>query len=68
MADPAGDESSRPGCATQYIDEPLTNGDYAPLALRSKDGGALVFFATRHFGEADRRGRGGGRVPTPNKG
>lgn len=41
--------ASRPGLATQYIDEPLTEGDYAPLALRTKDGGAMVFFTTRHF-------------------
>ncbi|MEU9338955.1 hypothetical protein AB0D49_38410 [Streptomyces sp. NPDC048290] len=42
-------DTSRPGLATQYIDEPLTGGDHAPLGLRTKDGGALVFFATRHF-------------------
>ncbi|MFF7329040.1 hypothetical protein ACIQU5_03650 [Streptomyces sp. NPDC090306] len=41
--------ASRPGLATQYIDEPLTRGDYAPLALRTADGGALVFFATHHY-------------------
>ncbi|MDL5201232.1 hypothetical protein [Streptomyces sp. ALI-76-A] len=40
---------SRPGLATQYIDEPLTTGDYAPLALRTADGGALVFFTTHHY-------------------
>ncbi|MGW7209063.1 hypothetical protein [Streptomyces sp. NPDC054837] len=42
-------DAKKPGRATQYIDESLTNGDYAPLALRTKDGGALVFFTTRHF-------------------
>ncbi|WP_327716747.1 hypothetical protein OG381_15855 [Streptomyces sp. NBC_00490] len=42
-------DAKKPGRATQYIDESLTNGDYAPLALRTKDGGALVFFSTRHF-------------------
>ncbi|MFA3874190.1 hypothetical protein ABS735_10950 [Streptomyces sp. MMCC 100] len=57
--------STRPGLATQYIDEPLTNGDYAPLALRTKDGGALVFFTTRHF-EKQTAARGAS-VPTPNK-
>ena len=41
--------ASKPGLATQYIDEPLTYGDYAPLALRTTDGGALVFFTTRHY-------------------
>jgi hypothetical protein len=39
----------KPGLARQYIDEPLTNGDYAPVGLRTTDGGALVFFATRHY-------------------
>lgn len=41
--------ASRPGLARQYLDEPLTNGDYAPVGLRTTDGGALVFFATRHY-------------------
>ncbi|MFD8572544.1 hypothetical protein [Streptomyces sp. NPDC059639] len=40
---------SRPGLATQYIDEPLTSGDYAPVGLRTTDGGALVFFTTRRY-------------------
>ncbi|MZD10171.1 hypothetical protein GTW43_34595 [Streptomyces sp. SID5785] len=40
---------SRPGLATQYIDEPLTSGDYAPVGLRTRDGGALVFFTTRRY-------------------
>ncbi|MFC3576545.1 hypothetical protein ACFOZ0_25325 [Streptomyces yaanensis] len=39
----------KPGLAQQYIDEPLTNGDYAPVGLRTSDGGALVFFATHHY-------------------
>ncbi|CAL9591376.1 hypothetical protein [Streptomyces sp. NPDC090994] len=58
-------QASRPGLATQYIDEPLTDGDYAPLALRTKDGGALVFFTTRHY-EKQTAARGAS-VPTPNK-
>ncbi|MDQ8701338.1 hypothetical protein RCO28_02395 [Streptomyces sp. LHD-70] len=37
------------GLATQYIDEPQNSGTYAPVGLRTKDGGALVFFSTRHF-------------------
>ncbi|WP_405925895.1 hypothetical protein [Streptomyces sp. NBC_00035] len=40
---------SKPGLARQYVDEPLNSGDYAPVGLRTKDGGALVFFTTRHF-------------------
>ncbi|WP_329404529.1 hypothetical protein [Streptomyces melanogenes] len=39
----------RPGLSTQYVDQPLDSGDFAPLALRTRDGGALVFFASRHF-------------------
>ncbi|MET7679631.1 hypothetical protein [Streptomyces sp. NPDC005423] len=42
-------KATRPGLATQFLDEPLTSGDYAPLALRTADGGALVFFTTRYF-------------------
>jgi hypothetical protein len=41
--------ASKPGLARQYIDESLTNGDYAPVGLRTTDGGALVFFTTHHF-------------------
>lgn len=42
-------DAKKPGRATQYIDESLTKGDYAPLALRTADGGAMVFFTTRHY-------------------
>ncbi|MFD8209039.1 hypothetical protein ACFV2S_21920 [Streptomyces sp. NPDC059695] len=41
--------AQRPGMATQYIDRATDQGDFAPLALRTRDGGALVFFATRYF-------------------
>ncbi|MCW7943695.1 hypothetical protein AAW14_17025 [Streptomyces hygroscopicus] len=41
--------AAKPGLARQYIDEPLTGGGYAPVGLRTADGGALVFFATRHY-------------------
>ncbi|MFC8985495.1 MULTISPECIES: hypothetical protein [unclassified Streptomyces] len=58
-------QAARPGLATQYIDEPVTNGDYAPLALRTRDGGALVFFTTRHFEK--QTAAAGTSVPTPNK-
>ncbi|MGC9499656.1 hypothetical protein [Streptomyces sp. WG7] len=57
--------SIRPGLVTQFIDEPLTNGDYAPLALRTEDGGALVFFTTRHYEK--RTAAQGTSVPAPNK-
>ncbi|MEU6540230.1 hypothetical protein [Streptomyces sp. NPDC047000] len=55
--------ASRPGLATQYIDEPLTDGDYAPLALRTADGGACVFFTTRYF--AKQTAAAGTTVPAP---
>ncbi|KES07396.1 hypothetical protein BU52_10345 [Streptomyces toyocaensis] len=57
--------AERPGLARQYIDEPMTGGDYAPLALRTEDGGALVFFTTRHFEK--QTAAAGASVPTPNK-
>ncbi|WP_308439149.1 hypothetical protein [Streptomyces sulfonofaciens] len=41
--------ATRPGLSTQYIDEPVTDGAYAPVGLRTEDGGALVFFTSRHF-------------------
>ncbi|MGW1011964.1 hypothetical protein ACWD4X_18285 [Streptomyces termitum] len=41
--------AQRPGLATQFIDQAAVDGDFAPLALATKDGGALVFFASRHF-------------------
>ncbi|WP_093503712.1 hypothetical protein [Streptomyces sp. Ag109_O5-10] len=59
-------KSTKPGLATQYIDEPLTGGDYAPLALRTADGGAAVFFTTRYY--AKETAAAGASVPTPNLG
>ncbi|MFD8013638.1 hypothetical protein [Streptomyces sp. NPDC058955] len=41
--------AQRPGLATQFIDRAADAGDFAPLALGTADGGALVFFASRHF-------------------
>ncbi|MFF0554885.1 hypothetical protein ACH4ZU_12265 [Streptomyces sp. NPDC020472] len=41
--------AKRMGMATQYIDRVTDQGDFAPLGLRTRDGGALVFFATRYF-------------------
>lgn len=34
--------------ATQFADQPATEGAFAPLGLRTKGGGALVFFVTHH--------------------
>lgn len=57
-------QASKPGLARQYIDEPLTDGDHAPLALRTADGGAMVFFATHHFEK--QTAAAGTSVPAPN--
>ncbi|MFF7126511.1 hypothetical protein [Streptomyces sp. NPDC008240] len=58
-------QTTKPGLVRQYIDEPLTHGDYAPLALRTADGGALVFFTTHHYEK--QTAAAGTSVPTPNK-
>lgn len=39
----------RAGFSYQYIDQPLDSGTYGPLALETEDGGALVFFSSKHF-------------------
>lgn len=39
----------RAGFSYQYIDQPLDSGAFAPLGLTTDDGGALVFFSSRHF-------------------
>ncbi|MFJ1583569.1 hypothetical protein ACIOC1_09645 [Streptomyces sp. NPDC088197] len=33
---------------TQYADQPADGGDFTPVALRTRSGGALVLFASRH--------------------
>jgi hypothetical protein len=40
---------------TQYVDQGDTTGDFAPVALRTKDGGAVVFFGSRHQSRSDFR-------------
>ncbi|WP_128437237.1 hypothetical protein [Streptomyces cyaneus] len=57
--------AKRPGLVSQFIDEPLTSGDYAPLALRTVDGSALVFFTTRYYEK--RTAYAGTNVPSPGK-
>ncbi|MFE9409526.1 hypothetical protein ACFYN0_12150 [Streptomyces sp. NPDC006704] len=37
------------GRVSQFVDQPLSEGDFAPFGLRTADGRALVFFAARHF-------------------
>ncbi|MEV6166120.1 hypothetical protein AB0L71_30240 [Streptomyces sp. NPDC052052] len=39
----------RAGFSYQYIDQPLKSGTFAPLGLRTDDGGALIFFSSKHF-------------------
>ncbi len=41
--------TKRRGIAVQYIDEPRNDGTFAPVGLRTKDGGAMVFFSTHHY-------------------
>ncbi|MGW6059359.1 hypothetical protein [Streptomyces sp. NPDC055189] len=41
--------TKRRGIAVQYIDEPKNDGTFAPVGLRTKDGGAMVFFSTHHY-------------------
>ncbi|MDQ0984154.1 hypothetical protein [Streptomyces sp. V2I9] len=41
--------TKRPGFTYQYVDQPLSDAAFAPLGLRTEDGGALVFFSSRHF-------------------
>ncbi|MBD0710822.1 hypothetical protein BU197_21320 [Streptomyces sp. CBMA291] len=41
--------ASRPGLVTQYVDRVTDRGDFAPFALRTRDGGAFVFFSTRSY-------------------
>ncbi|MFF0742629.1 hypothetical protein ACFYVL_19755 [Streptomyces sp. NPDC004111] len=41
--------SQRIGRSMQYLDQQLDTGAFAPVALSTADGGAFVFFATRHF-------------------
>ncbi|GAA1919077.1 hypothetical protein GCM10009837_50380 [Streptomyces durmitorensis] len=41
--------TKRRGIAVQYIDEPKNDGAFAPVGLRTQDGGAMVFFSTHHY-------------------
>ncbi|MFG3098350.1 hypothetical protein [Streptomyces sp. NPDC048202] len=58
-------QARRPGLVRQYVDEPLTRDDFAPLALRTADGGALVFFSSHHFEK--RTAAAGTSVVIPNQ-
>lgn len=39
----------RAGFSYQFIDQPLSSGAFGPLGLETADGGALVFFSSKHF-------------------
>lgn len=39
----------RAGFSYQFIDQPLNSGAFGPLGLETEDGGALVFFSSKHF-------------------
>ncbi|KND40351.1 hypothetical protein [Streptomyces acidiscabies] len=58
------DKATRPGLATQYLDEALNDSDYRPVALRTADGGALVFFSGHNY--TKQTAAAGTAVPTPN--
>ncbi|MFD4724192.1 hypothetical protein ACFWNW_03835 [Streptomyces seoulensis] len=58
-------QARKPGLVRQYIDEPLTRDAFAPLALRTTDGGALVFFASHHYEK--RTAAAGTSVTIPNR-
>ncbi|WP_369213625.1 hypothetical protein [Streptomyces flavofungini] len=41
--------TKRLGVGVQYLDYPMNGGMFAPVGLRTKDGGAMVFFSTHHY-------------------
>ncbi|MGV9879984.1 hypothetical protein [Streptomyces sp. NPDC003006] len=41
--------TKRLGVGVQYLDYPQNSGTFAPVGLRTRDGGAMVFFATHHY-------------------
>ncbi|MGW8887097.1 hypothetical protein [Streptomyces sp. NPDC055749] len=51
------------GFSYQYVDQPLDTGTFAPLGLTTEDGGALVFFSSKHF---ERQTAAQGLKPTVN--
>lgn len=40
--------ANRPGKRTEFADQPAQPPQFAPFGLRTRDGGALVFFASHH--------------------
>ncbi|MCI0387011.1 hypothetical protein [Streptomyces sp. CNQ085] len=43
-----GKTAANPGARTQWADLPARDARFAPVGLRTEDGGALVFFTTHH--------------------
>lgn len=41
--------TKRAGFSYQYVDQPLDSGTFAPLGLATENGGALVFFSSKHY-------------------
>ncbi|MGV2917986.1 hypothetical protein [Streptomyces alfalfae] len=41
--------TKRLGVGVQYLDYPMNEGTFAPVGLRTEDGGAMVFFSTHHY-------------------
>ncbi|MFH9614558.1 hypothetical protein ACH4MM_12645 [Streptomyces pratensis] len=52
------------GFSYQYVDQALDSGSFAPLGLTTEDGGALVFFSSKHF---ERQTAAQGLRPTVTK-
>ncbi|WP_328913132.1 MULTISPECIES: hypothetical protein [unclassified Streptomyces] len=48
LIDSRKDHMKTADSVTQYADQPADGDDFTPVALRTKDGGAVVFFSTRH--------------------
>ncbi|MFD7610143.1 hypothetical protein [Streptomyces sp. NPDC059828] len=42
-------KTRRSGVVTEFVDQPLNSGQFAPLGLVTDDGGALVFFSMRYY-------------------
>ncbi|MER5933232.1 hypothetical protein [Streptomyces sp. NPDC002054] len=42
-------DAEQPGLTARFEDRPADEGAYAPVALRTENGGALAFFASRHI-------------------
>jgi len=55
LRDTRAEHAKTANSVTQYADQAAQGGDFDPVALRTADGGALVFFGTRHQSRATYR-------------